>query len=140
MCCVVLQLWLGGSPNQTRLAKVFKERVKLRDLEATLEPLFAAYKARRQSGEAFGDFVARVGFVALWEYANSYVAAEKVATLPTVSCCLVALSSFKALADMLPWLKRCCCLHCYLLWLPASLVGSSCSCISTRWSCLLVFS
>eukprot|EP00878_Enallax_costatus_P011380 GHUV01011883.1.p1 GENE.GHUV01011883.1~~GHUV01011883.1.p1 ORF type:complete len:376 (+),score=104.69 GHUV01011883.1:903-2030(+) len=79
------QLWLGGSPNQTRLAKVFKERVKLRDLEATLEPLFAAYKARRQSGEAFGDFVARVGFVALWEYANSYVAAEKVATLPTIS-------------------------------------------------------
>jgi sulfite reductase beta subunit-like hemoprotein len=42
-----VQLWLGGSPNQTRLAKVFMERMKVRDLEATLEPLFAAYKARR---------------------------------------------------------------------------------------------
>jgi len=40
-------LWLGGSPNQTRLAKVFVERMKVRDLEATLEPLFAAFKARR---------------------------------------------------------------------------------------------
>lgn len=59
--------------------------MKLRDLEATLEPLLAAYKARRQSGEAFGDFVARVGFAALREYAAGYLAAEKVASLPTVS-------------------------------------------------------
>jgi hypothetical protein len=44
-----VQIWLGGSPNQTRLAKVFVERMKVRDLEATLEPLFAAYKARRQT-------------------------------------------------------------------------------------------
>jgi hypothetical protein len=52
-CAVVLsfclQIWLGGSPNQTRLAKVFVERMKVRDLEATLEPLFAAFKARRQT-------------------------------------------------------------------------------------------
>lgn len=59
--------------------------MKLRDLEATLEPLFAAYKARRTAGEAFGDFVARVGFVALREFAAGYVADDKVATLPTVS-------------------------------------------------------
>lgn len=47
VCFAPVQLWLGGSPNQTRLAKVFMERMKVRDLEATLEPLFAAYKARR---------------------------------------------------------------------------------------------
>jgi sulfite reductase (ferredoxin) len=73
------QLWLGGSPNQTRLARVYQERVKLRDLEATLEPLLAMFKARRQPEEAFGDFVARVGFVALKEYAESYVPAERLA-------------------------------------------------------------
>jgi hypothetical protein len=79
------QLWLGGSPNQTRLAKVFAERVKLRDLESTLEPLLAAFKSRRQPGEAFGDFVARVGFAALRSYGDSYVPADKLDKLPTVS-------------------------------------------------------
>lgn len=59
--------------------------MKLRDLESTLEPLFAAYKARRNAGEAFGDFVARVGFAALREYAAAYVAQDKVKALPTVS-------------------------------------------------------
>jgi hypothetical protein len=80
-----LQLWLGGSPNQTRLAKVFAERVKLRDLESTLEPMLAAFKSRRRPGEAFGDFVARVGFAALRSYADSYVPADKMGKLPTVS-------------------------------------------------------
>jgi sulfite reductase beta subunit-like hemoprotein len=64
---------------------VYAERVKLRDLEATLEPLLAAFKARRQPGEAFGDFVARLGFAALRSYADGYVPADKVAKLPTVS-------------------------------------------------------
>lgn len=27
------ELWLGGSPNQTRAAKVFIERMKVQDLE-----------------------------------------------------------------------------------------------------------
>jgi sulfite reductase (ferredoxin) len=89
------QLWLGGSPNQTRLAKVFAERVKLRDLEATLEPLLAAFKSRRQPGEAFGDFVARVGFAALRSYGDSYVPADKLDKLPTVS--MVSLSLFAQL-------------------------------------------
>lgn len=80
-----VQLWLGGSPHQTRLAQVFAERVKLRDLESTLEPLLAAFKARRQPGEAFGDFVARLGFAALRGYSESYVPAHKVDSLPTVS-------------------------------------------------------
>jgi len=41
------QIWLGGSSNQTRLAEVFKERVKLNQLEATLEPLFFYWKSAR---------------------------------------------------------------------------------------------
>jgi sulfite reductase (ferredoxin) len=89
------QIWLGGSPNQTRLAKVFVERMKVRDLEATLEPLFAAYKARRQTpDEAFGDFVARVGFAALRQYAQGYVPADKSGSLATVS---IDEDTFKAL-------------------------------------------
>jgi hypothetical protein len=68
--CVCLQLWLGGSPNQTRLAKVFVERMKVRDLEATLEPLFAAFKARRQTP---------VSWVAAWSCAPSGGSHERLA-------------------------------------------------------------
>jgi sulfite reductase (ferredoxin) len=47
--------------------------VKLRQLEETLEPLFAAFKAQGMPGECFGDFTARVGFAALRAYAAAYV-------------------------------------------------------------------
>eukprot|EP00879_Flechtneria_rotunda_P002180 GHRR01002366.1.p1 GENE.GHRR01002366.1~~GHRR01002366.1.p1 ORF type:complete len:144 (+),score=57.49 GHRR01002366.1:298-729(+) len=93
------QLWLGGSPNQTRLAKVYKERMKLRELEDTLEPLFAAYKARHNPGEAFGDFVARVGFMALRSYAAGYVPAEKLGSLPQVSIDEVTFRALEELAN-----------------------------------------
>jgi hypothetical protein len=53
---VCVQIWLGGSPNQTRLAETFMERVKLQNLEAVLEPLFHLWRRERQTGEAFGDF------------------------------------------------------------------------------------
>lgn len=71
------QLWLGGNSNQTRLATTYKERVRVRDLEATLEPLFFFYKQSRRTGEGFGDFCARVGNDALASYAASYVPAEQ---------------------------------------------------------------
>ena len=35
------QLWLGGAPNQTRLAEVFEERMKIQDLERAIEPALA---------------------------------------------------------------------------------------------------
>lgn len=60
------------------------ERMKLRDLEATLEPLLAAFRARRSQGEAFGDFVARIGFAALRQFAEGYVPEERLAALPQV--------------------------------------------------------
>eukprot|EP00475_Leptophrys_vorax_P042655 TRINITY_DN80482_c0_g1_i1.p1 TRINITY_DN80482_c0_g1~~TRINITY_DN80482_c0_g1_i1.p1 ORF type:complete len:683 (-),score=46.99 TRINITY_DN80482_c0_g1_i1:103-2151(-) len=69
------QLWLGGTPNQTQLARVFLERVKVQELEAVLEPVFAMWKAHALKGESFGDFTNRVGFEAIKEYMGTYVAA-----------------------------------------------------------------
>ncbi|CAI5484057.1 unnamed protein product [Closterium sp. Yama58-4] len=68
------QLWLGGTPNQTKLARVFLERVKVGELEAVLEPLFAMWKALGHKGESFGDFTNRVGFEAMKEYMGTYTA------------------------------------------------------------------
>jgi sulfite reductase (ferredoxin) len=71
------QLWIGGNLGQTRLATLFAERVRLRDLEATLEPLFAQWKKERQGdNERFGDFVERVGHAALRAHAGSYKLVE----------------------------------------------------------------
>lgn len=72
------QIWLGGTTNQTRLAEVFADKVKLRDLEDMLEPLLYYYKGARMPGEAFGDFTARVGFAALREYAKNYVPVDAI--------------------------------------------------------------
>lgn len=66
------QLWLGGAPHQTRLARTYLERVKVDELEATLEPLFMAFKLDRQRNESFGDFCDRVGFDYLREFTAQY--------------------------------------------------------------------
>lgn len=55
------QLWLGGNVAQTALAQEYKDRVKVRDLEAVLEPLLAFWKNGRRAGEGFGYFTSRVG-------------------------------------------------------------------------------
>jgi hypothetical protein len=76
------QIYLGGNSNQTRLASLFADRVKLRELEATLEPVFTYYKASRKAGEGFGDFCERVGMEALRRWAAAARAqAEPPATL-----------------------------------------------------------
>jgi sulfite reductase (ferredoxin) len=67
------QLWLGGSPNQTRLARAYMQKLPDAQLETTLEPMFAFFKASRKKAESFGDFCDRVGFDALREYVASYV-------------------------------------------------------------------
>lgn len=76
------QIWLGGSLNATRLAEPFAERVKAKDFETFLEPLFAAFKAQRRDSETFGDFCARVGFDALRAAQASYIAPAAAAALP----------------------------------------------------------
>ncbi|MEH2127220.1 sulfite reductase, ferredoxin dependent [Nostoc sp.] len=66
------QLWLGGSPNQTRLAQPYTEKLHHNDLESFLEPIFVYFKKSRKSKEKFGDFCDRVGFDAIREFAASY--------------------------------------------------------------------
>lgn len=61
------QVWLGGCPDQTRLAKPFVEKMHANDLESLLEPIFVYFKESRNSGESFGNFCDRVGFDAIRE-------------------------------------------------------------------------
>lgn len=56
----VNQIWLGGTPNQTTLAKCFMNKVKIQDMEKVLEPLFYSWKHKRQQGESFGSFTTRM--------------------------------------------------------------------------------
>lgn len=62
------QVWLGAAPNQTRLAKVFLEKMNLDDLEAVFEPVFTYFKKERKPGESFGDFCDRVGLDAIHQF------------------------------------------------------------------------
>ncbi|MEH2277932.1 MAG: sulfite reductase, ferredoxin dependent [Nostoc sp.] len=66
------QLWLGGSPNQTRLAQPYTDKLHHNDLESFLEPIFVYFKKSRKSKESFGDFCARVGFDAIREFTATY--------------------------------------------------------------------
>jgi len=66
------QVWLGGSPAQTRLALPYMERLHHNDIETQLEPIFVFFKQSRKSGESFGDFCDRVGFDVLREFAANY--------------------------------------------------------------------
>jgi len=66
------QVWLGGSPHQTRLARTYMERLHDNDIETTLEPLFVFFRDGRKKDESFGDFCDRVGFEALRQFAATY--------------------------------------------------------------------
>jgi sulfite reductase (ferredoxin) len=54
------QLWLGGTPNLSRLAEPYLDKMPLEQLECTLMPLL---KAWHQAGgrRSFGDFVVKTG-------------------------------------------------------------------------------
>ena len=54
------QLWLGGTPNLSRLAEPYLEKMALEALESTLEPLLVAWQ---QAGgrRSLGAFVAATG-------------------------------------------------------------------------------
>ncbi|KAI3419103.1 Assimilatory sulfite reductase (ferredoxin) [Psidium guajava] len=66
------QIWLGGTPNQTSIARTFMNKVKVQDLENVFEPLFYYWKRKRQSKESFGDFTNRVGFEKLQEWVDKW--------------------------------------------------------------------
>jgi sulfite reductase (ferredoxin) len=66
------QIWLGGSPVLTRTAYPYMAKMKTDDLESTIEPILAMFKAQRQEYESFGDFTHRVGAEAIESYASAY--------------------------------------------------------------------
>ncbi|KAE8710597.1 hypothetical protein F3Y22_tig00110320pilonHSYRG00030 [Hibiscus syriacus] len=66
------QIWLGGTPNQTQLARTFMNKVKVQDLEKVFEPLFYYWKQKRQPKESFGDFTTRMGFEKLKELVDKW--------------------------------------------------------------------
>ncbi|MBF2027722.1 MAG: sulfite reductase, ferredoxin dependent [Oscillatoriales cyanobacterium C42_A2020_001] len=66
------QVWVGASPNQDRLAKVYVEKMHVDALETTLEPVFAFFKNARHAGESFGDFCDRVSVEAIQTFAATY--------------------------------------------------------------------
>jgi sulfite reductase (ferredoxin) len=66
------QLWLGGSPDQTRLAKTYVEKLNIKDLETSLEPIFVFFKKSRQGEESFGDFCDRVGLDPIRQFVATY--------------------------------------------------------------------
>jgi sulfite reductase (ferredoxin) len=75
------QCWLGGSPSQTRLARVYMEKLPIAEMEQHLEPLLVFFRESRLQGaqrESFGDFCDRVGFEALQNYAASYIPADRI--------------------------------------------------------------
>lgn len=66
------QTWLGAAPNQTRLSKVYLEKLHIDNLETEFEPIFVYFKQSRKPDESFGDFCDRVGFAALRQFAADY--------------------------------------------------------------------
>lgn len=74
------EVWLGGSPNQTRLAKTYLEKLSIHNLEAFLEPIFVDFKMHRLPDESFGDFCDRVGFEAMRQFTTTYLADSTMTT------------------------------------------------------------
>ena len=74
------QLWLGGTPNQTRLARPYQERLHIDNLEPALEPLLVFFRDHRKTEESFGDFCDRLGFEALRQFTDRYDPATYVKT------------------------------------------------------------
>lgn len=54
-------LLLGGTTRGTRLATIYREKVKLEDIPDILGPLFDRWASEAEVEESFGDFVTRVG-------------------------------------------------------------------------------
>lgn len=73
----VYQIWLGGCPNQTRLAQPYVDKLNIADLEKFLEPLFVFFRDKKENNETFGQFCHRVGFDALRTFAEKYQPSKK---------------------------------------------------------------
>ncbi len=47
------QVWLGGTPDGTKLAQPYVQKLKMENLEAFLEPIFVYFQANRELNESF---------------------------------------------------------------------------------------
>ncbi len=56
-------LYLGAAFDGSRLSKLYAEDVTTTEIKAILDPLFAAYAKNKRTGERFGDYLIRDGFV-----------------------------------------------------------------------------
>lgn len=56
-------LYLGAAHDGSRLNKLYKESLKHDAIVAELKPILERYAKERNSGEAFGDFTIRAGYV-----------------------------------------------------------------------------
>jgi sulfite reductase (ferredoxin) len=66
------QVWLGGTPNQTQLARPYEQKMSVKDLESFFEPIFVYFKQNRLPQESFGIFCNRVGFDAIRKFSANY--------------------------------------------------------------------
>jgi sulfite reductase (NADPH) hemoprotein beta-component len=54
------QVYVGGNESSTRLNRLYKEAMKIDELENELRPVFTRFVQERIQGERFGDWSARV--------------------------------------------------------------------------------
>jgi sulfite reductase (ferredoxin) len=54
-------VYLGGQLLGKRLGVIYKDLVPLEEITSTLLPVFTQFKNDRMTGEAFGDYCARIG-------------------------------------------------------------------------------
>ncbi|GCE27343.1 sulfite reductase subunit beta [Dictyobacter alpinus] len=60
---------VGGDWSNTRLNTIYAQNVNVKDIPATLQPLFVLWHDERQDGEGFGDYCHRIGIEQLKERA-----------------------------------------------------------------------
>lgn len=53
------QIWLGASPEGTRLSRLWRDNVKDPEIVHELRPVLTRYATERQTGESFGNWVDR---------------------------------------------------------------------------------
>src|SRR5690606_36474625 len=58
-------IYLGGTANGTAIGRIFLDLVQFDDLIPVLRPILTSYRDYRQAGEAFGNYVNRIGFEVL---------------------------------------------------------------------------
>jgi len=59
----IYNLYIGGGFAGQRLNKLFKEAANEKEILEALKPLLQRFAKEKQSGEHFGDFVIRTGFI-----------------------------------------------------------------------------